>query len=202
MTNPERIGEIIEASTTHFVAGSYMLHAAPPFGALVRANTRDDAIKIYGLVYNISTGSKEPGGKATVRGQTYTGRQLYDQDIYHEYPDLTEVLQTEFCAMTVGFIRHNQVYHCLPPQPPTVHYSVYECPTDELLRFCATHDFFRGVLFSPLAPGDELLAATIRAVAHARSDTPDYLVQAGRKIATLLKEDYDRLTEMLRRLQL
>lgn len=34
---PEKIGEVIEASTTEFTAQCYELHQPPPFGSLVEA---------------------------------------------------------------------------------------------------------------------------------------------------------------------
>ncbi len=197
----QRIGEIIESSTTRFTAGAYELLAAPPFGALVRAVTRSERLAIYGLVYEIRTGSREPGGRAIVRGRTYSGRELYDAEIYTENPDLAEVLQTEFSALTVGFSEDGTIYQYLPPQPPPVHYSVYGCDAAELAGFAAHSDFFRAVLFAPHIPSDELLAATIRAAARARPASRDYLVQAGRELAGLLKDDYDRLTALLRRIR-
>lgn len=200
-----RIGEVIESSTTGFTAGAYELLAAPPFGALIRAQSRSEGLSIYGLVYEIRTGSKEPGGRALVRGRTYTGRELYDDEIYHEHPDLAEVLQTEFSAITVGFVEHNRIYQYLPPQPPPVHYSVYECTSDELVRFTERLDCFRSLLFAYQIPSDELLAALIRSAARARASTSEgehgFLVRAGREVASLLKDDYDRLTAILRRIR-
>lgn len=201
MRDRERIGEIVESSTTRFTAGAYQLLEAPSFGTLVRASTRTDGRCIYGLVCDIATGSKEPGGRAVLRGRTYTGRILYDEEIYREHPDLGEVLQTEFSAITVGFAEHDTIYHYLPPHPPPVHYSVYECSPDELTRFSESCDFFRAVLFTPHIPGDELLAATVRTVASVRPDRWDYLIRAGREIASLLKDDYDRLSALLRRIK-
>lgn len=199
--NHSRIGEVIESSTTRFVAGAYELLAAPAFGALVRAQTRVEGMAVYGLVYEIRTGSKEPGGRAVVRGRTYTGRELYDAEIYHEHPDLAEVLQTEFSAITVGFIAQGQIQQYLPPHPPPVHYSVYESDDDELAQFSQSCDFFRGVLFAHQIPSDELLAAAIRTIARSRSDSRSYLVHAGREVAGLLKDDHDRLTALLRRIR-
>jgi hypothetical protein len=196
----ERIGEVIESSTTMFTAGAYELHAAPPFGSLVRAATRRDDLAVYGVVYEIRTGSKEPGGRAVVRGRTYTGRNLYDEEIYREHPDLAEVLQTEFAAITVGFGIGERVYQYLPPQPPPVHYSVYPCAPAELVRFAATSDFFRAILFAAHIPSDELLAAIIRAVAAAHPEGDAYRLHAGRELASFLKDDYDRLTAILRRI--
>ena len=119
-------------------------------------------------------------------------------------PDLAEVLQTEFSAITVGFFEHGQTLQYLPPQPPPVHYSVYQCDDAELVRFTDTTDFFRGVLFTFQIPSDELLAATVRAAARARAAQGldrAYLVRAGREVASLLKDDYDRLTAILRRIR-
>jgi hypothetical protein len=197
-----RIGEVIESTSTGFTAGAYELLEAPPFGALVRAQARTEDMAVYGLVYDIRTGSKEPGGRALVRGRTYSGRELYDAEIYHEHPDLAEVLQTEFSAITVGFVASRQNHPYLPPQPPPVHYSVYECADDELARFTEATDFFRTLLFAYQIPSDELLAAVIRAAARARAGAErDYLVHAGREVASLLKDDYDRLTALLRRIR-
>lgn len=199
---PTRIGEVIESTSTGFTAGAYELLAAPPFGALVRAQARAEDAAVYGLVYDIRTGSKEPGGRALVRGRTYSGRELYDAEIYHEHPDLAEVLQTEFTAITVGFVAAGRVRQYLPPQPPPVHYSVYECGDDELIGFTEGTDFFRTLLFAYQIPSDELLSAVIRAAARARAATErDYLVYAGREVASLLKDDYDRLTAILRRIR-
>jgi hypothetical protein len=208
----QRIGEVIESSTSGFVAGAYELLAAPPFGALVRAQARSAGAAVYGLVGEIRTGSREPGGRAVMRGRGYSGRELFDDEIYQEHPDLAEVLQTEFSAITVGFLEGGQLYQYLPPQPPPVHYSVYVCDEHEVARFGAATDFFRTVLFSRHAVADELLAAAIRAAARAqpggfanRDAGPDagrdYLVRAGREVASLLKDDYDRLTAILRRIR-
>jgi hypothetical protein len=167
----------------------------------VRAVTREEGHAVYGFVYEIRTGSREPGGRAVVRGRTYSGRELYDDEIYHENPDLAEVLQTEFAALTVGFVEGGRIYQYLPPQPPPVHYSVYACTPAEQLAFSDCSDCFRTILFSPQLPNDELLAAAVRAAARARPDGRDYLVRAGRELASLLKDDYDRLTAILRRIR-
>ena len=113
------------------------------------------------------------------------------------------MLQTEFSALTVGFNEDGQIVQYLPPQPPPVHYSVYACDADELARFTASTDFFRTLLFAYQIPSDELLSALIRAAARARpaDASRDYLVRAGREVASLLKDDYDRLNAILRRIR-
>lgn len=199
----KRIGEVVESRTIGFTAGTYELLHAPPFGALVRASTHIAGLSVYGLVYDVATTSKEPGGKAMVRGKTYEGKQLYDEEIYREHPDLAEILQTTFSALTVGFRNGTRIVHHLPSHPPPIHYSVYECPADELIAFTETSDFFRAVLFAPQVPADELLAAAIRRAALARGrHGQEYRAMCGNALATILKDDYDRLYALLRLIML
>ena len=162
-----RIGEVIESTSTSFTQRRVRAAGGTAVWHMVRAQARAEDMAVYGLVYDIRTGSKEPGGRALVRGRTYSGRDLYDAEIYHEHPDLAEVLQTEFTAITVGFVAHGQIHQYLAPQPPPVHYSVYECADDELARFTQDNDFFRALLFAYQIPSDELLAAVIRSAARA-----------------------------------
>ncbi|EFO78932.1 hypothetical protein OSCT_3227 [Oscillochloris trichoides DG-6] len=197
----QRIGEVIESSTTRFTAGVYTLLQAPTVGTLVRAQTTTSDLAVYGLVYEIRTVSREPGGRAVMRGRTYSGRELYDAEIYQAHPDLSEVLQTEFAALTVGFRHGERCYQYLPPHPPPVHYSVYPCDDAELVAFCATSDFFRTLLFSPQIPGEDVLATLIRNVAQAHPDGHAYLIWAGRELASLLNDDYERLIAMLRKIR-
>jgi hypothetical protein len=79
---------------------------------------------------------------------------------------------------------------------------VYECTLEELALFSAVTDYFRTPLFASHVPSDELLSAAIRTAARAHRDGErDYLVRAGREVASLLKDDYDRLTAILRRIR-
>src|SRR5690606_35071265 len=115
--------------------------------------------------------------------------------------DLAEVLQTEFSAITVGYSEYGRIYQYLPPQPPPVHYSVYQCSDEELVEFCSNSDFFRTVLFAYQLPSDELLCAAVRTCARVQRVDNSYLLRDGRKIYNLLNDDYVLLTAILRRIQ-
>ena len=194
-----RIGEVIEASSTSWTTAAYQLLEAPPFGALIRAVCRDADLLIYGLVYDIHTGSRDPGGRAMVRGgRRYDGSEVYDEDIYAEHPDLNAVLQTEWRALVIGYERAGQIIHYLPPQPPTVHYSVYACDEDAVRRFTAHCDFFRIVLATNVAPADDLLGTAIRRAAALQVNRREYELCAGRELARFLRDDYDRLRTIIR----
>ncbi|MDI6815133.1 MAG: hypothetical protein QMC90_03540, partial [Dehalococcoidales bacterium] len=63
----QRVGEVIGASTTDFVAQCYELYQSPPLGSLVK--TVDLPVELYGIVYNAATTSLEPGRRPIARGK-------------------------------------------------------------------------------------------------------------------------------------
>ena len=67
MNEVPRVGEVIEASTTDFVAQCYELYQLPPLGCLVK--TRDLPLELYGIVYHATTASLEPGRRPIARGK-------------------------------------------------------------------------------------------------------------------------------------
>lgn len=190
------IGEVIESNSTMFVAGSYKLHAAPAFGALVRAEG-SDGCAAYGLVYDVHTGSQELGGRAVVRGRDG----MYDGDIYAENPDLEAVLHTEFRALIVGHCESDTIRQYLPALPPPVHYSVHVCDADELRRFTTRLDFLPTALAARDAPADELVAAALRHAAAAHADRVAFTINAGRRLALLLRDEHARLMAILGRIR-
>ena len=199
VSTPRRIGEVIEASSTAWVTGAYQLLDAPAFGSLIKAGCHESDLEVYGLVYDIRTGSREPGGRAMVRGgRRYDGSEFYDRQIYSEHPDLAAVLQTEWSALVVGYERDGRMVHYLPPQPPTVHYSVYACDSATVRRFTAQCDFFRIVLNTSMVSAEDLLGTAIRHAAALQSNRRDYEICAGRELARLLHDNYGRLRTIVR----
>ena len=62
----ERIGEVVEAPSTTFVAQCYQLNGAPPLGSLVR--TGDPAIQ--GVVYRVVTEPLDASRPVLARGES------------------------------------------------------------------------------------------------------------------------------------
>jgi hypothetical protein len=190
------IGEIVEASTTEFLAQAVELDFAPPFGAFVEV-TGEDALKVYGVVAHVQTAGIDPGSRAIMRGHG----DVRDERIYQENPDLPLVLRTTFRALVVGFTEGEQCYQFLPPRPPRLHYSVFTCAHETVKAFATTsRDYFVALLNAAAAvPVDELLAANLRYTAACYQDGGEFLNLAGRELAQLLRADYARLTAILRR---
>ena len=91
-TDLEHLGEVIESSTSQFLAESRELNGAPPFGSFVKTTSEPG---VYGLVFNVSTHSIESNRRATAYGKT-------EHELRMEQPQIFELLKTEFEAVIVG----------------------------------------------------------------------------------------------------
>lgn len=190
------IAEIVEASTTEFLAQAVELDSAPPFGALVEVASDDSSLAVYGVVAHVQTAGIDPGSRAIMRGHG----DVRDERIYQENPDLPLVLRTTFRALVVGFTDGGQLHQFLPPRPPRLHYSVFTCPPATVKTFAtAGLDYLVALLNAADLPVDELLAANLRYTSACYRDSGEFLNLAGRELAQLLRADYARLTAILRR---
>lgn len=192
----DRIGEVIEASTAHFLAQAYELYQAPPFGSLVE--TQAGEVEIYAIASNAATTSIDPGRQPIARG-----RELEDEaQIFRENPQLTQLLHTTFEALVVGYRSEAKIHHYLPPSPARVHSFVYLCGEEELRAFTHSFDFLSLLLGYRLAsPVDELAAAFLRQAALAWGGDRDFLVRAGKELTLFLGREPQRLEAILRRIR-
>jgi hypothetical protein len=191
---PRLIGEVVESSTTEFLAQAVELDSAPPFGAFVEVAT-DDALTVYGVVAHVETAGIDPGSRAIMRGHG----DVRDERIYQENPDLPLVLRTTFRALVVAFAEGSRLHQFLPPRPPRLHYSVFTCAPETVRTITGGLDYLQALLNASDVPVDELLAANLRYTAASSTDASEFLQQAGRELAQLLRADYARLTAILRR---
>ena len=190
-----RIGEVIEASTTSFTAQCYELYQSPPLGSLVK--TKDQSVELYGIVYNASTTSLEPGRKPIARGKD----EATEEDIYKANPQLNKLLRSEFSALVMGHKGGAQLYHYLPPSPARIHAFVYACAPEEVKEFSRSLNFLNILVSSQLpVPVEELVSATLRQMAPAQPDPRAFLVAAGKELAVLLT-DFNQLKAILGRLK-
>ncbi len=88
----------------------------------------------------------------------------------------------------------------LPPRPPQIHQGVYRCTSADIIAFCQYPEFLRTLLQVTGIPTDELLAAVIRGCYRLLNNDRAWLTQVGRHLSLLLKDDYDRLGAIVRKL--
>ena len=196
MTTQEdtRVGEVVEASTSGFVAQCHRLYDAPPLGALVRCGP--PAAAVYAIVAEVATRSLDPGRRPTAVGH----EDDTDDDVYRRNPQLSRLLSTEITAVTVAHVAGDSLLRYLPPSPPRIHAFVSLCTTAELRRLSDSLDFLPGVLSAPVASPDDVAAAFLRQAAAAHDDPEAFLVAAGRNLAVLLGAQVPRLNSLLKRL--
>jgi hypothetical protein len=189
------VGEVVEASTSEFLAQTLELDAAPAFGAFVQV-AADESLTIYGVVAHVQTTGIDPGARPIMRGHG----EVRDERIYEENPDLPHVLRTTFRAVVIGFEDGGHIHQFLPPRPARLHYSVFTCSREAVRALSASGlDYLQALLTASEVPVDELLAANMRYTAALQRDGAEFLNQAGRELAQLLRTDYVRLTAILRR---
>jgi hypothetical protein len=192
----QRVGEVIEASTTDFTAQCYELYQLPPLGSLVR--TRDADVELYGIVYQATTTSFDPGRRPIARGKD----EVSEEAIYQANPQLAKLLKSEFNTLVVGHRSDGGLYHYLPPQPARIHGFVYLCPPDDVREFSQSLGFL-SILASARLPvsADELIAATLRRMSDVYEDRRRFLVAAGKELAILFSHDFSQFRAVLERIR-
>ena len=188
-----RLGEVVEAGTTEFVAQCYELYTAPILGSLVRCGDDD---QIYGVVHEIATRSIDSGRRPIARGRDEDD----EEAIYQSNPQLSRLLSTEFRALSLGHRQNGALKRWLAPLPPRIHSFVYQCSDDELKEFSAELDFVSILLSAPIASADDVLASFLAIAGRAHFDRDAFLVSAGKRLTPLLGGQMQRLDGILRRI--
>jgi hypothetical protein len=196
MVEMQRVGEVIEASTTEFVAQCYELYQSPPLGSLIK--TRDLPVELYGIVYNATTTSLEPGRRPIARGKD----EASEEEIYRSSPQLLELLRSQFSALVVGHRQGDKLHHYLPPKPARIHGFVYLCPPEEVKEFSQSFNFLTVLINTRLPVSqDELIAACLRQMSQVYEDRHAFLVAAGKELAVLLGGEFNQLKAILERIR-
>jgi hypothetical protein len=194
--NEAHIAEVIETSTCEFLAQclepeDLKLAAMPIFGSLVKAADSETGNQILGVVCHATTAPIDSVHRARALG-------LSLEEIQEEQPQIFAMLKTEFRAAIVGFQEPSgRYFQYLPPRPPQIHQAVYKCDRQELIEFSDRLDFLRPLLQIFGTPNEALTAAVVRELHQYRNYDREWLVRAGRELALILRDDYDRLRYIL-----
>ncbi len=191
----EKIAEVIESSTAQYTAQCYELYPSdngPCLGDLVKAGNS------YGIVAGAATAGVEPGRKPIARGRD----EATVADVYAASPQLTSLLRSEITVLVTGHRDGSSIRQYLPPQPVSIHDFVYICQPEEIREFGASPGFLPLLLNADTAvPPEELVAAALRKLSAVQEDPRQYLVRAGKELASLLSSDFIRLKTILGRLK-
>jgi hypothetical protein len=148
---------------------------------------------IYAVVYQATTSPSDSGRRPRAYWKD-------EEQLGEEQPELSEwLLVTNFRAIIVGYSADGLIRQFLPPRPPKLHSHAQPCADDEIRQVTAKMDFLRTLANFRNAPTEEVIAACIREANAARGGDFDFLVEAGKELASLMKDDYDRLQAIMRR---
>jgi len=201
----DRIAEAIETATTEFLAEclepeDLSFPKMPPFGSWVKSMDEESGNKIFAVVTYVTTTPIDSVHRARALG-------LSLEELRQQQPQIFAMLKTEFKAAIVGFERpqtsngtktkFGPIYQYLPPRPPQVHQAVYRCQAEEIIHFSEKLDFLRILMQVSDVPVESLTAAAIRDIYRLRQGDRRWLVEVGRFLSLLLKDDYDRLKYIL-----
>ena len=203
---PHHIGEVIETSTTEFLAQcleaeDLSFPSIPPFGSWIKSFDEESGNKIIAVVTYVTTSPIDSIHRARALG-------LSLEELREQQPQIFAMLKTEFRASIVGFEtpstsgngkapQQGKIYQYLPPRPPQIHQGVYLCNGNEIMNFSDNLDFLRTLLEVQGISPEALSAAAIREMYKYRQGDRTWLVQVGRYLSLLLKDDYDRLRYIL-----
>lgn len=189
-----RVGEVIEATSTAFVAQCYKLYAAPPLGAFVRTSS-PEVYEVYGVVCRVITEPLDSSRPVLARGDGAAT----EEEIYRNNPQIARLLTSRFETLIVGYCSEEGSRHFLPPLPPRVHSFVYTCTPAAVVEFTTRLDFLHLIVNSGLPAADEVAGACLRQATLAHPDRQEFLRRAGKTLATELAGDLSRLSAILRR---
>jgi len=189
------VGRVLRASNQGFTVGCRVMQPdIPAFGSFVRADAHPSGTSIYGLIYDV-----------TLQDDLFVRRFIIADPPEEVVQDQRTNRQVpiEVSVLAVGYRQGDRIFHNIPPQPPVTMDHLFPCTPDEVAAFTRRFDYFRLVLNAPNVPADELLAASLRLAAAARSEPEreGFLVEAGRELARLLAGDLIRLDRLLRQIR-
>ena len=90
----QRIGEVVETSSTGFTAQAYDVNGEATLGSLVRTAGDDP---VYAVVREVSTSSLDPGRRPVALGKDEES----EEAVYRNNPQLSRLFRTDFDATIV-----------------------------------------------------------------------------------------------------
>jgi len=194
-----RFGEVVESSIEQLEIQCYQIYESPALGALVRTgdiNSPQGAI--YGVVSGIETSSLDPSRRPITHGSdAHT-----EEEVHLENPQIAQLLRTHVRLIIVGHGHESTINQYLPPLPPKLYAFAYTCSVEEVQRFTENFDFLSLLVKANFIAVDEVIAATLRQASFVNAQPDQFLIQAGRVIASILGGDMARLNSILKRLPL
>lgn len=192
MKEIEPIGEIVAAQTTRFIAETPQVGVAPDFGAVVCADAGGETA--FGIVYNVISEARE--------GREVTPFWLPYDRLQEQQPQLLSQLRTRFEALIVahGDAAGKGIAAELGRKSLTVHRFVYRALEEQVATILTFDELWPTLLFAEIPQRDALVSAVLRQGAGLVDRPQRYLIQTGKTLLHLLRNDFDRYRQIEGRL--
>lgn len=181
----QAFSEVIQSSLQTWTGQSWKWDTFPAFGSLVTITTPQRIW--FGLVYQINTGSGDPGRTPFAYKKT-------EAELLAEQPQIFEFLRTTFDCLAIGFMENEHVFYQTPPEPPKIH-AFIQYSSAQLNK-----QFFNSTAFLPLLftsehikNKDELLLSILRHQKQLNCLTQEKLENIIESVALLTGNDYRRI---------
>lgn len=188
----QAFSEVIQSSLQTWTGQSWKWDLFPTFGSLVTITT---AQRIwFGLVYQVNTGSTDPGRTPFAYKKT-------EQELLAEQPQIFEFLRTTFECLALGFREQEHIYYQVPPEPPKIHAFIHKS-SEELNKQFFSSSKYLPVLFASeqIKNKDELLLALLREQKKLNFLTDEKLYSIIETVSLLTGNDYRKLKILTERI--
>lgn len=202
INDAKKAGEVVSSNTISFIAQcikdedspELTLPRAPYFGSFVKAKCDELGFDVVAVVYEISSGSIDSVHRPTAMNLNRT-------ELRMQQPQIFDLLKTDFSAITIGYIVDGKIYQTVPPHPAQIHDFVYTCDAREIAMITEKKDYIRTLLNSGVNLSEELVESSLRYGYYARGCSRDFLIESGRELTSLLKDNYDKLSSILKKIR-
>lgn len=192
MNKSTAFAEIIESSLQTFLGQCWQWNKTPQFGSLVAIEHHKRTI--FGLVYQIQTGSMEPGRYPFPYQKTH-------EELHAEQPQIYEFLKTTFSCFALGYQENERFFALMLPEPPPIHSFIMPTNDAQKRLFFTNHTYLH-LLFkigSQITYLDELLLTLLKQQAELKLLKNDQLIDFMQVFCLLTGNDYRRLKLFLAR---
>lgn len=188
----EQFAEIVQSYLSSWTAQCWKWDVMPDYGSLVI--THNGPRTIYGVVYDIKTGSSDPARVPFAYRKT-------EVELLHEQPQIFEFLQTTFSCLTLGYEENGHMYYQLPVQPPKIHSFIASATPDQYRSFINNELYLHLIFSSQQIQGtvDELLLAFLHHLSRSKLLTKQLFDSFITTFSLLTANDYRRLKLFLQR---
>jgi hypothetical protein len=181
----QAFSEVIESSLQTWTGQSWSWDTFPTFGSLNTIITPQRTW--FGLVYQVNTGSTDPG-------RTPFAYQKTEKELLAEQPQIFEFLKTTFSCLALGFMEKEHILYQVPPEPPKIHAFIHKSSGQLSKQFFASSAYLPLLFASEqIKNKDELLLAMLAEQKRLGILTEEKLYTIITTISLLTGNDYRRI---------